>query len=218
LAIGGLSVEITTIMIVIHAIRKRVKNFIRGRIQKWGWAGLKQRLWDWEFSKGRWDFIDKTPEDPVYQYVVKYCKQGSILDLGCGSGNTGCELDAGAYRDYTGVDISEVALAKARQRSAEIQRAGKNRYFQSDILTYVPDRSYDVILLRESIYYIPKGRITGMMERYSGCLKPDGVFIVSWYEGKASQEISETIGSRYRILEQRLLSPSGPVIIVFSRK
>jgi 2-polyprenyl-6-hydroxyphenyl methylase/3-demethylubiquinone-9 3-methyltransferase len=205
-------------MEIIRAISKRSRELIRGRVQKWGWAALKQWLWDREFMEGRWDFIEKTPEDPVYQYVEKYCKQGSILDLGCGSGNTGCELDAGVYRDYTGVDISEVALAKARQRSAEIQRAGRNRYSQSDILTYVPDRSYDVILFRESIYYIPKGRITGMVQRYSGYLKPDGVFIVSWYEGRTGQESCETIGSRYRILEHRLLAASGPVIIVFGRK
>src|SRR5208282_1696992 len=164
-------------MQILQAISQRGKNFIRGRVQKWGWAGLKGRLWDREFAEGRWDFIEKTAGDPVYQCVGNYCKHGRILDLGCGSGNTGCELDDNAYHDYTGVDISEVALATARQRSNELQRAGKNRYFQSDILSYAPDQTYDVILFRESIYYVPEGRIKGMLERYSNYLKPDGVFI-----------------------------------------
>jgi len=179
---------------------------------------LKRRLWNREFAAGRWDFIERTPGDPVYQCVEKHCKQGSILDLGCGSGNTGCELDVKAYHDYTGVDISEVALKKARQRSAAVQRAGRNRYVQSDILTYVPDRSYDVILFRESIYYIPQGRIKGLLNRYSNYLKPGGVFIVRWHDSGSGQRIPEVVGAGYKVLEQQLLSPTGPVIFVFNKE
>lgn len=206
------------IMKLIQTISQKGKNFMRGLVQRWGWTGLKGRLWDREFAEGRWDFIEKTPGDPIYQYVEKYCKRGSILDLGCGSGNTGCELDINAYQQYTGLDISEVALNKARQSSVEVHRTGKNRYFQSDILTYVPDQPYDVILFRESIYYIPKGKIKGMLDRYSNFLKPGGVFIVRWHESTAGQQIPHFLDADYSVLDQQLLSPSGPVIIVFNRK
>jgi 2-polyprenyl-6-hydroxyphenyl methylase/3-demethylubiquinone-9 3-methyltransferase len=205
-------------MQIVSAFSKKVKDFIRGRVQRWGSASLKQRLWDREFSEGRWGFIENTPGDPLYHYVEKYCKDGSILDLGCGSGNTGCELNVNAYGDYTGVDISEVALDKARERSADAHRAGKNRYFQSDILDYSPDKSYDVILFRESIYYIPGGRIKGMLDGYSSYLKPGGVFIIRWHENTTGQKIPNVLGTGYKVLEEKLLSPSGPIIIIFSRK
>ena len=85
----------------------------------------------------------------------------------------------GAYQNYQGVDISEVALDKARQRSVALQRGACNRYAQSDILTYVPDQKFDLILFRECIYYIPEFKILGMLDRYAQYLKPGGVFTSS---------------------------------------
>src|ERR1700761_5925657 len=97
----------------ITKVRNKIRNFVRGRVQKWGSAQQKQKLWDEEFANGRWDFIENTSGDVIYQYLEKYCRKGSLLDLGCGSGNTGCELSADAYSEYLGVVISEVALEKA---------------------------------------------------------------------------------------------------------
>lgn len=144
-------------------------------------------LWNREFSEGRWNFIEKTPGDVVYAYVEKYCRHGSILDLGCGSGNTGCELDRDSYEDYVGVDISDVAVQKAKRRSKRSGRWQKNSYFQGDIAAFRPKKQVDVILFRESIYYIPRSRISAVLERYAGYLKAGGVEIVRWHEAKGAE-------------------------------
>jgi len=204
-------------MPVISKIRTKARNFIRGRVQKWGPAWLKQKQWDQEFADGRWDFIENTSGDLIYQYLEKYCQKGSLLDLGCGSGNTGCELAADAYETYVGVDISEVALNKARQRSGELQRNGRNQYFRSDIATYVPNQAYNVILFRESIYYIPEPKITGLLERYSRHLKPGGVLIVRWHEKKAGEKIIHLIESAFKIVEKHIPAADGPVFVVFNK-
>ena len=105
----------------MYAINK-FQNVIRALLQEWGSARVKKNLWNREFSQGRWDYIDSTPEDCVYYYIEKYCRGGSILDLGCGSGNTGNELSCDRYGIYTGIDISDVAIQKAITRSRASRR------------------------------------------------------------------------------------------------
>ena len=70
----------------------KIKNKLRGLTQRWGTSDMIQTLWDKEYASGKWDHCDSTPGDPVYGFVEKYCRNGSILDLGCGAGNTGNEL------------------------------------------------------------------------------------------------------------------------------
>src|SRR5271154_1530245 len=114
----------------------RALTFARGFIMSYGPSGLKKRLWDKEFSSTKWDFIDNTAGDCVYPHLEKYAQNGSILDLGCGPGNTANELASEAYRSYIGVDISEAALAKAVRRTRENGRADKNSFVRADFLGY----------------------------------------------------------------------------------
>lgn len=139
---------------------------------------MKQRLWDGEFASGRWECLEDMPGDCLYPFVEKYAANGGILDLGCGPGATGNELDASKYSHYTGVDISEVAIAKARARTSHNDRAGKNEYVQADIGGYSPTRDYDVIVLGDSIYYISESRRIPMLRRYARSLTARGVFVV----------------------------------------
>src|ERR1700674_5764890 len=91
-------------------LAQRVRNVSRGLLQRYGTESMKRALWNSEFMGGRWNCLDDTSGDCVYPYVEKYARNGSILDLGCGSGNTGIELDVTAYQQYVGVDISDAAI------------------------------------------------------------------------------------------------------------
>ena len=194
----------------------KLRNILRGLFQAYGTKGVKRWLWNTEFSGGRWDCLDSTPRDCIYPYLEKYANNGSILDLGCGSGSTGNELDASTYRHYTGVDISDVAIEKARRRSKENRRADRNRYSQSDILSYVPTQQHDVILLRDSVYYIPWRKIQAMLNKYSGYLKDGGVFIVRMADGNGRYNtIANTIESNFEVVEKHLSDQPKAVVIVF---
>jgi SAM-dependent methyltransferase len=192
-----------------------LKDALRGARQRWGSSRMKRRLWNREFANGRWASIESTPGDAVYGFVEKYGHGGDILDLGCGSGNTGCELNPESYAHYTGVDISDVAVEKARQKSQSCQRGQKNRYVQADISAYAPEERYDVILFRESIYYIPRGRIKATLERYSRHLKEDGVFVVRLYGGEIAEDLRKIIEAGFRMVEHSRSDVQGPVVLVF---
>ena len=197
-------------------LRQHARNRIRGLLQAYGTTSLKRQLWDSEFSEGRWSCLDATAGDCVYPFVERLARHGCILDLGCGSGNTGNELNRDAYRLYVGVDVSDVAIAKARQRSEENQRASHNRFLQSDILTYAPGQLFNVILFRDSIYYIPHHRIPAMLERYAKSLEPAGVFIVRMASGSARyQQIVDDIESRFEVIEKESFAEPDAVVLVF---
>jgi SAM-dependent methyltransferase len=198
---------------------ERTFGFMRGFLKSYGPSSVKRRLWDEEFSGGKWNFIDETLGDCVYAYLEKYGKQGSILDLGCGPGNTANELSAAAYKKYVGIDVSEAALAKARKRSSDNRRAEQNEFAQGDFLKYVPNQEFDVILFRESMYHVPVGKIKFVLDRFAKYLRPGGVFIVRMNTtgGKLGRPkaMADIMEAEFDVLEKRQFGESGPTVLVF---
>jgi len=187
----------------LDAARIKGRNVTRGLLQRYGTSSIKKRLWDREFSRGRWDCLDRMPNDCLYPHVERHANHGSVLDLGCGPGTTGTELAAEAYTCYTGVDVSQVAVEKARKRAEEHRRADKNSYLQADLISYVPNGPQDVILFGDSLYYTPVRLILSVLNRYSTYLKPSGVFVVRIY-GSPYQKIMDIIEDHFDVVDKRV--------------
>jgi len=205
-------------------IVNRALTFARGALLSYGPSGIKKRIWDKEFSGTKWDFIDETAGDCVYPYLEKYANNGTILDLGCGPGNTANELVADVYERYIGVDISDAALAKAAKRSEENNRAAKNSFVNSDFLDYEPKEQFDIILFRESMYHIPYGQVLPILKKYSKHLKSTGVFIVRLYTGDFQTGLPkrrvtsklDLIKQEFKLLEAGKFDSQGlPNVLVF---
>lgn len=196
---------------------RKLRNVSRALKQKWGTGRVKRSMWDKEYAGGQWDHCDHTPGALIYEYVYRHCRNGAVLDLGCGSGNTGNELDVDRYGTYTGMDISEVAVQKAAARSEANGRAGKNQYVAGDLRTFSPAGRYDVILFRESIYYLPVAEIVPALHRYGRHLKEQGVFVVltSGTKPSRSQKILTLIEEHFQILEKESPKGTGDFIAVF---
>jgi SAM-dependent methyltransferase len=186
---------------LIESVRRKTRNVVRGLKQRYGTDRIKKSLWDDEFAQGRWACLDSMPGDFVYEHIERHANGGDVLDLGCGPGTTGTELKAGSYGNYMGVDISIVAVEKARTRAEELGRAATNQYLQSDILSYVPERPQNVILFGDSIYYIPRPLILGMLNRYAKYLTPSGVFIARIY-GRKYHKIMDIIERNFEMVER----------------
>jgi SAM-dependent methyltransferase len=203
----------------------RSLQFVRGFLLSYGPSNLKKRFWDKEYSEEKWSFAYDTVGDCVYAHLERHVANGSILDIGCGSGNTATEL-APTYKTYLGVDISEAALAKAKRRSEECGRKDKNRFECGDFLTYVPSGKYDVILFRESMYHVPLGKVKSTLDRYSEFLKDDGVFVVRLFassrDGKDKHRPIAMLGimeAEYDVIEKcQYEEPGRPNVIVFRPK
>jgi len=179
---------------------------------------MKQQLWDKEYEGGRWDLSKKTPNDRVYHFISQNSKKGMILELGCGSGNTGTELESESYSGYVGLDISEVAVDAAQRRSVESGRGSKNQYVQSDILKYVPDKTFQIVLFRDSIYYVPHRALHETLSRYARNMTPEGVFIASIFSRVGYRKWVETIERDYQVVDRYLSDTTDEIILVFRTK
>ncbi len=207
----------------------RTARFVRGFLLSYGPTNIKRRFWDKEYSAEKWSFAYNTVGDCVYSHLEKHAAGGSILDIGCGSGNTATEMAETAYQGYLGVDISEAALAKARRRSQECGRQDKNRFECGDFLAYVPTGQYDVILFRESMYHVPLGKVKATLDRYSAYLIDGGVFVVRLFassgdsaDGKDKYRPSAMLNimeAEFDVVEKgRYEVPGRPTVIVFRPK
>jgi len=207
-------------------VAERTLTFINAVFKSYGPSTIKKLLWDKEYSGDKWSFADNTIGDCVYPFLERYIANGSVLDLGCGSGNTATELAATTYRVYVGVDISESALAKARRRTEAGGRADKNRFVCSDFLGYVPAEQFNVILFRESMYHVPLGKVRAILDHYSKYLTDRGVFIVRLKTsdgrgGNRKYRPTAMLGIMERefdVVEQCQYDESGATVIVFRQK
>lgn len=184
-------------------IGRRTARLVNGFLKSYGPSNLKKVLWDKEFSGEKWDFIDDTAGDILYPYLEKYAQKGSILDLGCGPGNTANEMAETSYETYIGVDISQAALDKAVKRTKENNRADKNTFACADFLAYIPAHQFDVILFRESMYHIPYGQVQAILEKYSKFLKKNGVFMVRMHATDIKTgEIKKRVTSKIDLIKK----------------
>jgi len=199
----------------------RSLRFMRGALASYGPTFIKNIIWEREYSSGKWDFNDNTADDCLYPYLEEYGRNGSILDMGCGSGNTANELVSVAYGSYLGVDISETALDKARRRSESNGRSQKNKFIRADFLKYIPKQRFDVILFRESLYHVPLGSVKATLKRYSKYLEERGVFIVRIAIKEKAKSKSRPIAmlrvieNNFHVLKQAQHGESAATVVVF---
>jgi SAM-dependent methyltransferase len=200
----------------------RFALYTSGLLKRYGPSGMKKVFWDKEFARGKWNFADDTSGDFVYSHLEKYVGHGSVLDLGCGQGGTAIEL-ASAYQRYVGVDISEVALKRARKKTADAGRSNRASFACADFLGYAPDQKFDVILFRESMYHVPIGQVNTILDKYSRFLTEDGVFIVRLYlSGPRGEKrfrpraVIRTIENDYNVIEKADYDDlSATTVVVF---
>ena len=185
----------------------KLRNKFRGLRQKLAPANL----WDTEYSNGKWDCLSDMPADILYPHVEKYGANGSILDIGCGPGATADHVKG--YMSYLGVDISEVCVEKARER---VPRA---KFIVGNITTYFPEFLYDVIILADALYYVPKGRLDTVLDRLLDHLTPDGVIIVRTRDDVGRHKpLLRKLESDFVILEKHLYWEDRLSVLIFRER
>jgi 2-polyprenyl-3-methyl-5-hydroxy-6-metoxy-1,4-benzoquinol methylase len=118
---------------------------------------------------------------------VSELEPGRALDLACGEGQNAIWLASLGW-DVIGVDFSEAAIEKARNRA---ERDGVRVEFAcADLLEYQPDpAAFDLVLL---LYlHIPAPGRRQVLEKVSAALAPGGTFVLV---GHDLTNISDGIG------------------------
>jgi SAM-dependent methyltransferase len=194
-----------------------MREIIPALLKRWGSSATKQRVWDSEYKTGKWTYDREGPnnesQEPVYGYLEKYGLGGSILDLGCGSGMTALEMK-NSFEQYVGVDVSDVAIEKARAALEDSDKAKKVSFSVSDIATFLPTGRFSIILFRESLYYVPQAKIKGMLDRYCSHLQPHGVFIIRLCDRSRYKGIIGILEAHFQIVERYSSDKSTMIIFI----
>jgi 2-polyprenyl-3-methyl-5-hydroxy-6-metoxy-1,4-benzoquinol methylase len=160
--------------------------------------GLDPATWDREYAAGEWSKLSELHEMPRYAIVAGYNRAigsaASVLDVGCGEGHLASWLFETGTRRYTGIDVSRVAIDKA-QTSA----LNETRFEVADAVTFDPGEQFDMIVLKEVLYYID--RPEEVLDRYAGFLTPGGYLVISMYRVPESLNAWRRCAPRLEVLE-----------------
>lgn len=120
---------------------------------------------------------------------------GRALDLACGEGQNAIWLATLGW-EVTGVDYSEVAIAKAKARAE--RDAVRADFVCADLASYEPEAAaFDLVLV---LYlHIPGAERHGVLDSAAAALAPGGTFILL---GHDSTNLTEGVGG-----------PSDPAIL-----
>ena len=133
----------------------------------------------------------------------------SLLDLGCAGGTLAVNL-APPFKSYHGVDISDVAVAKATgYLSANLRPSLSYELTVSQIQDFKSAKQFDVIVFNEVLYYLPIEQLPQVIRQYTAMLAPEGLIVVSLKSHELSHFI-QTILMRELNLDHGVLYQQQP--------
>ena len=168
------------------------------------------QLLDKEYADGSWDYLADLSELGRFSVLAGYCQsladRPNILEIGCGEGLLAQRVCQTRLAAYTGVDISETAISRAREKAT-----AKTTFIAADAAGFEPADEYDLILFTECLEYF--GDPLTLVQRYEGSLKRDGHFLVSMFVGvdtNRSARIWKMLSRNYvKVDETRVTNARG---------
>jgi SAM-dependent methyltransferase len=192
-------------------LRRRITVTATRFVKRWAPMPIRRRLWDSEYTAGQWDYLDTSADTLPTTLIETYAPGGRILDLGCGT-TRNLRLEPGSYTHYQGVDISPDAIERARM----IGRPNCD-YDVADVVSYHPTGRYDLILLREVVYYLPLRVATRLVRRCADNLTDDGVIaVIIWNTDWYARTVAAVRRSGLPVVKEHVQQP-GAVTLIFGR-
>lgn len=171
------------------------------RIIAGGGIPKSQSRWEIQYGSGHWKYLFGVNQLARYSIIAGYCMflkpGGRILDVGCGEAVLLDRLGKDSFSEFVGIDISDVALSRARER-------GKPRatFLKEDVENPSAALSgkFDAVVFNEILYYCSKPlEVMRIYERY---LNDRGIFIVSMHRQIKHFFIWKRLEKVYPILDE----------------
>jgi SAM-dependent methyltransferase len=130
-------------------------------------------LWDERYRSA--DAIWSGDPNPQLVAEVSRLAPGSALDAGCGEGADAVWLAERGWQ-VTAIDISGVALERARKAAAAAGVAQRIDWRHGDVAMWTPERSYDLVSA-QFMHFAPPLR-DAVFRRLAAAVAPGGTFLV----------------------------------------
>lgn len=138
-----------------------------------------------QYANKQWDGLRSVDDLGRYSLIAGYIRffspDARILDLGCGEGVLQERIRPEEYSHYLGIDISDVAIANARNKANK-----KTEFLVGDLARLKLNGVFDAIVYNESIYYLsdPGASVRSLFSNISS----NGIFIVSCYNRHGKED------------------------------
>ncbi len=169
---------------------------------RFGGRTLRRRAFDAKYTKGVW--IHDRPAPALNALIERYAAGGEILILGCGRAMITSHLDPGSYSRILGIDLSPAAIEVASELSTD-----KVSFRVGDMTKEPASGQYKVILLHESIYYVPLRVLGAFFEHLRRLLTPEGVVIATIAAPERYTAVIDAIRHECVVVED----PGKPVLV-----
>lgn len=171
----------------------KLLSFIRRKILR-----IPADRWDYQYGKGAWEQLstEHARFDAVIALIREHYRSPAILEIGCGKALMLQRMNAGEFSHFTGVDLSEVAIAYAK--SFETERI---HFVCADMQTFEPQQPYDVVAFNESLYYAKDP--AQVFRHYLSYLRPGGSIIVTAFENKYTAKMWPALDAHWQPAKTR---------------
>ena len=141
----------------------------------------RKRRWDKQYQRGEWENLKSEKESARYYQIIDYLKKYGnskpvILDIGCGDGVLNERMQSLEFSYFLGLDFSKVSIEQAKKKNFP-----KAEFISEDVITFEPDRNFDVIVFNEAFYYIHDTEKDNVLNRMLEHLNDGGIIITSIY-------------------------------------
>ncbi len=127
---------------------------------------------------------------------LQISKEASIIDIGGGDSTFADHLLEKGYKDITVLDISPLALDKAKQRLGE--KAGLIKWITGDITRFNGDRKYDLWHDRAVLHFLTKEQeVEDYFRVASNTVKEKGKIILGTFSVNGPEKCSGLPVQRY---------------------
>lgn len=149
----------------------------------------------WEKVYTGKSFTEVSWYQPTPQVSLDFLKElavptdAAIIDVGAGDSYFVDHLLLAGYTDITVLDISSVAIEKAKQRLGE--RASRVNWIVSDITEFIPARKYDYWHDRAAFHFLTTGEeITSYLAVANNAMKEGGKMLIGTFSENGPEKCS----------------------------
>jgi SAM-dependent methyltransferase len=133
--------------------------------------------WAWVYHEMYLGIFDYEGYFRRFERALKKYGCGSVLEVGCGSGNLAEYFLAAGYQ-YTGLDVAEEMLSIAREKTPGA------RFIEGDMRRFSLRRKVDAVVIggRSFSYMTTNQDVLDAMRSIHQALKPGGIFVFDNFE------------------------------------
>jgi SAM-dependent methyltransferase len=136
-------------------------------------GGRRLKTWSQndQYRQGKWHYLAEERRPMVTRLVERLADGGRVLEFGCGEGHLAARVNPDCYQHYVGYDISDIAIANARQRPL----SERCQFEVQDINAWPGEAGLTLIIVEECLNYLRPGELAQFLGRCRHSLTGNGL-------------------------------------------